>query len=76
MGPVRWNQSPVLYRVAIKAGFYKAIQECYIPVTATLSANTPLPHGVGGGGVPDVACAKGFNFKIVQNTQLAFYINL
>ena len=31
--PVRWTQSPTLYRVAIKAGLScKAVQVCYIPI--------------------------------------------
>ena len=31
--PVRWTQSPTLYRVAVKAGLYrKAVQVCYIPI--------------------------------------------
>ena len=33
LNPVRWTQSPTLYRVAIKAGLYrKAVQVCYIPI--------------------------------------------
>ena len=35
--PVRWTQSPTLYRVAIKAGLYrKAVQVCYIPITGDI----------------------------------------
>ena len=31
--PVRWTQSPILYRVAIKASLYrKAVQVSYIPI--------------------------------------------
>ena len=31
--PVRWTQSPTLYRVAIKAGLYReSVQVCYIPI--------------------------------------------
>ena len=34
--PVRWTQSPTLYHVAIKAGFYrKAVQVYHIPITTT-----------------------------------------
>ena len=35
--PVRWTQSPTLYRVTIKAGLYrKAVQVCYIPISGDI----------------------------------------
>ena len=49
LNPVRWTQSPTLYRIAIKASLYhKAVQVCHIVIYEGKSiSNQPIPFPIG-----------------------------